>query len=417
MNKSIMLIGYNYSPEPTGIGKYSGEMIQWLANKGYNCTVLTTYPYYPYWKVQEPYFKKRFWYHKETKNYQSGGKITVYRCPMYVPSEPSGKKRMLLDLSFMTSAFFQLVILLFKKKIHTVITVVPSFQFGLLGYFYKVFKNAKTVYHIQDLQIEAAQDLNMISSKKIIKTLFKIEKFIFDKTDVVSTISERMVYKVRAKANKNVELFPNWSDTAFFHPLQNTKSLKNNFGFQTTDKIILYSGAIGEKQGLESILYAAETLKENNIVKFVICGTGPYKSKLQEMVDDLGLNNVLFMPLQPLKKFNQFLNIADIHLVIQKAKASDLVMPSKLTNILSVGGLAVITANKNSGLYALIKKYNMGVLVEAENQEALNNSLIDVLNNKDNNQIKKNSRAYAEKFLNVDNIMQTFQNEILFKKR
>lgn len=416
MNKRIMLIGYNYSPEPTGIGKYSGEMIQWLANKGYNCTVLTTYPYYPYWKVQEPYFKKRFWYHKETKNYQSGGKITVYRCPMYVPSEPSGKKRMLLDLSFMTSAFFQLVILLFKKKIHTVITVVPSFQFGLLGYFYKVFKNAKTVYHIQDLQIEAAQDLNMISSKKIIKTLFKIEKFIFNKTDVVSTISERMVYKVSAKANKNVELFPNWSDTAFFNPLQNTKSLKNNFGFQATDKIILYSGAIGEKQGLESILYAAETLKENNIVKFVICGTGPYKSKLQEMVDDLGLNNVLFMPLQPLEKFNQFLNIADIHLVIQKAKASDLVMPSKLTNILSVGGLAVITANKNSGLYALIKKYNMGVLVEAENQEALNNSLIDVLNNKDNNQIKKNSRAYAEKFLNVDNIMQTFENEILFKK-
>ena len=49
MQKRILLIGYNFSPEPTGIGKYSGEMIQWLGNQGYDCTVLTAYPYYPYW--------------------------------------------------------------------------------------------------------------------------------------------------------------------------------------------------------------------------------------------------------------------------------------------------------------------------------------------------------------------------------
>ncbi len=413
MNKNVMLIGYNYSPEPTGIGKYSGEMIQWLANRGYNCTVITTYPYYPYWKVQEPYFKKRFWYQKEVVDFESGGKITVYRCPMYVPKEPSGKKRMLLDLSFMVSAFFQLIKLLFKKKIDTVITVVPSFQFGLLGFFYKMIKKAKTVYHIQDLQIEAAQDLNMIPSQKIIKVLFKIEKFIFKKTDVVSTISEKMVEKVRLKADKNILLFPNWSDTSFFHPIKDAQSLKSNFGFQPTDKIILYSGAIGEKQGLEAIIHAAKTLKENNEVKFTVCGTGPYKSKLQDMVSEMGLDNVFFMPLQPLEKFNQFLNMADVHLVIQKAKAGDLVMPSKLTNILSVGGLALITANKDSGLYALTKKYSIGLVVEAENQDALNKGILNILNMKNVDDIKNNSRIYAEKFLNINNVMKNFEKETL----
>lgn len=408
MGKRILLIGYNFSPEPTGIGKYSGEMIDWLANAGYDCTVVTTYPYYPYWKVQAPYHKNRFWYQKEVKNYKSGGKMTVYRCPMYVPSEPSGKKRMLLDVSFMVSAFFQLVQLLFKKKCDTVITVVPSFQFGLLGYFYKVFKKSKTVYHIQDMQIEAAQDLNMITSKKVINQLYKVEQFIFRKTDIISSISEKMVSKIEEKAHKKVVLFPNWSDTSFFHPLTEKDRLKTDFGFKESDQVVLYSGAIGEKQGLEAIIYAAEAFRNRAAVKFVICGTGPYKQKLEALTKSLSLNNVLFFPLQPMEKFNQFLNMADVHLVIQKAKASDLVMPSKLTTILSVGGFALITANEDSGLYALTKKYDMGLLVAAENQIALNEGIEAALTTQARVTIMKNARSYAENYLDINNVMKLF---------
>jgi colanic acid biosynthesis glycosyl transferase WcaI len=220
MNKRILLIGYNFAPEPTGIGKYSGEMIEWLAKKGYDCSVITTYPYYPYWKVQEPYFKNRFWYKKEVVNYDSEGKITIYRCPMYVPQSPTGSKRMLLDVSFMLSSFLVLFKMLFQKKFDVVITVVPSFQFGLLGCFYKTFKGAKLVYHIQDMQIEAAQDLKMIQSEALIKTLFKVEKYILKRSDIIASISEKMVAKIEEKANKKVFLFPNWSNTQFFKRLK-----------------------------------------------------------------------------------------------------------------------------------------------------------------------------------------------------
>ncbi|MCB4799011.1 WcaI family glycosyltransferase [Neotamlana laminarinivorans] len=407
--KRILLIGYNFAPEPTGIGKYSGEMIQWLAQHGYQCTVITTYPYYPYWKVQEPYYKKRFWYTKEKEEFSSGGRITTYRCPMYVPEEPTGKKRMMLDLSFMLSAFIQLLKLLFSKKSDVVMTVVPSFQFGLLGCFYKWIRGGKSVYHIQDMQIEAAQDLNMISSKKVVDILFAVERFIFKHTDIISTISEKMVSKVQAKAKKKVILFPNWSDTEFFKPLINQEDLKTEFGFKANDKVVLYSGAIGEKQGLESIIYAAETLKNQPDIKFVICGTGPYKEKLQELSQNFGLENVHFLPLQPFEKFNAFLNMADLHLVIQKAKASDLVMPSKLTTILSVGGLALITANNDSGLYALTQKYKMGRLVEAENQEALNTGIAEALNGENNEEIKQNARDYAKRYLDINSVMKDFE--------
>ncbi|HEA31088.1 MAG TPA: colanic acid biosynthesis glycosyltransferase WcaI [Leeuwenhoekiella sp.] len=413
MSKRILLIGYNYSPEPTGIGKYSGEMIQWLAKAGHNCSVITTYPYYPYWEVQEPYVKNKYSYLKEHKTFDSGGEITIYRCPIYVPSKPTGLKRMLLDLSFFLSAFLKLVTLLFSKKFQTVICVAPSFQVGFLGIFYKYMRRAKFVYHIQDLQIEAAQDLEIIKSKKVIRILFSLEEYILNKADIISSISETMVLKIGEKAKKRVYLFPNWADTSLFYPIMDTMNLKTDFGFRKEDIIFLYSGGIGEKQGLESIIYAANKFRDNGLVKFIICGTGPYKEKLISLVRENQLDNIIFMPLQPMEKFNAFLNMADIHLVIQKSKASDLVMPSKLTTILAVGGVALITANKGSGLYALVSKYKMGILVKSEDQAALNEGIETILDNLEKDKVKESARLYAETHLSIENIMQSFEEKIL----
>ena len=329
--------------------------MEWLAKEGYECHVLTTYPYYPQWKVQEPYRSKRFWYSTEG---HFKGRVKVYRCPMYVPAEPTGKKRMLSDLSFFVAALFQLVTLIFTKNFDYVISVAPSFQLGLLGNVYKVFRKSKHIYHIQDLQIEVAQELEMIKSEKILNLLYKVEQYIFKKTDVISTISERMVEKVEEKAKKEVVLFPNWE------------------------------------------------------IHFIICGTGPYKTKLETMSKERQLTNVKFLPLQPKDKFNAFLNMADLHLVIQKSKASDLLLPSKLTAILAVGGLALVTADEGSSLHTVVHKFNMGILVETENQ-ALEAGILKAMSPEIGLELKENARAYSEKFLSIDTIMRSFKYGVL----
>src|SRR5690554_5475594 len=229
MKKSILLIGYNFSPEPTGIGKYSGEMLSWLGEKGYDCSVITTYPYYPYWEVQEPYFKNRFWYKTENQKLSSGKNIRVHRCPIYVPKNPTGLKRVLLDLSFLISATVKIAQLIPRKKYDYVITVVPSFQFGLLGVLYKMFRRSKFLYHIQDLQIEAARDLDLIKSKRVTQVLFKVENFIFRHADYISTISEGMAAKIRKKSKKEIYLLANWVDVKLFRPLDDKCLLKQEF--------------------------------------------------------------------------------------------------------------------------------------------------------------------------------------------
>ncbi|KAA3439601.1 WcaI family glycosyltransferase [Rufibacter hautae] len=412
MKKRILLISYNFKPEPTGIGKYCGEQIHWLANRGYDCTVVTTYPYYPYWKVQEPYYHKRFRFSSEVQQFESGGKIRTLRCPIYVPANPSGLKRIILDFTFLLSAGLRVLGLVFSQKFDVVITVAPSFLIGFLGVLYKGLRGAKLLYHIQDLQIEAARDLQMIQNKRVIEILFKLEKAIFNRSDVVSSISESMVDRIQSKAEKHVFLHPNWTDTSQFYPIKDQESLKELFGFKSTDKVILYSGAIGEKQGLEAIIQAADRFRNQENWKFVICGSGPYKARLIDLAERLDLQNLIFFPLQPFEKFNQFLNMADLHLVIQKGIASDLVMPSKLTTILAVGGLALITANPGTGLYALVHKHNMGILVEAENQEALNTGIWNALVGASNESIKSAACAYAEKYLSIESIMQSFEEHV-----
>lgn len=404
--KRILLIGGNYYPELTGIGRYNGEMMDWLASHGYQCTVVTTYPYYPQWKVEDEYKRKSRWYTREKK-----GTIDVHRCPHYVPKTPGGVKRMMLDLTFTVSAFFKILQLSFGPKRDIVMVVAPPFVPGFLGVIYKKLRKAKLVYHVQDLQIEAARDLQMVRSKKMIGLLFAMERFILKRTDQLSSISTGMVKKMKEKTGRDIVFFPNWSDTSKFFPLPDRQSLKTGFGLSETDKVILYSGAIGEKQGLDIVLKAAQALTEFPGLKFIICGTGPYKENLQVMAKEMSLKNVLFFSLQPVEKLNEFLNMADVHLVVQKADASDLVMPSKLTNILAVGGLAVVTGVPGTSLYEEVNDHRMGILAESENAAAFIDAVKKSIST-DCSELRKNARNYAENYLSIDRVMQRFTEEL-----
>ncbi|NTS39544.1 WcaI family glycosyltransferase [Flavisolibacter sp. BT320] len=409
--KRILLIGGNFSPEPTGIGKYNGEMINWLAANGYDCTVITTYPYYPHWKIQSDYKKYSSWYTKESIQVAGRKTVTVLRCPHYVPNNPTGLRRIVSDATFFLSAFFRLLPLLFSRKYDLVMNVAPAFHIGLLGLLYKKVKGAAFLYHIQDLQIEASQQLQMINSKTVLKLLYRTERIILNGADLVSTISEGMLKKVQRKTKRPVCLFPNWVDTKQFYPIAEKALLKKEYGFAPTDKVVLYSGAIGEKQGLEAILHAANALQQHSDLKFVICGSGPYKQKLADLTAELKLANITFLPLQPFESLNRFLNMADVHLVLQKADAADLVMPSKLTTILAIGGMVIATAKEGTSLFEVVTGHDMGLVIEPGDQALLNAAILQTLC--EGNEVQKeNARKYAQNFIAIDGIFSHFLSEV-----
>jgi len=405
--KRVLVMGINFAPELTGIGKYTGEMADWLVDSGYECTVLTSFPYYPNWKIQKPYtgrfYKKEVW---------RDGQLNVYRCPLYVPKKPTGLRRIIHDASFLISAFFMTVYLLFKPGHHQIFCMAPPFHLGFLALMYRFFKGGKIVYHIHDLQIEAARDLKVLKTQSAFRVLFAMESYIIDRANYVSTISSGMLHKVAKKTNKEVILFPNWVDTKLFYPLLiGRDELKKQWGFAPEDKIVLYSGSIGEKQGLESLISIAKNLEHHNSIRFVICGNGPYKDRLLKLAADHQLKNLIFIPTQPLNAFNALLNMTDVHLVLQKKSACDLMMPSKLTAIWSAGGLALVTAEPGTTLHAVINENKMGVVIDCENEQLLLESILDCCT-ADYSDANINGRKYAETFLNKNNILQGLMERV-----
>jgi len=397
--KKVLILGINFSPELTGIGKYTGEMVDWLVEKDYEVTMVTSFPYYPNWSVQKPYSGKTY-----KKEVERDGKLNVYRCPMYVPLNPTGGRRVLQEFTFLLSSFFVVFHLLFKKKHQQIFVMAPPFHLGFLALFYRFFKGGKIDYHIHDMQIEAARQLKIIKAEVVFKILFKLEKYILDRVDYVSTISGGMKAKVQKKVKKDIIMFPNWVDTQKLYPLNNRGDLKRSWGYQVNDKIILYSGSIGEKQGLQSLIPIAKSLEKYSFIKFIICGIGPYKEQLMKLAADAKLSNISFLPLQPLDQFNNLLNLADVHLVLQKKNAADLMLPSKLTGILSSGGLALVTADPGTSLYKAVVDHKMGVVIPSEDDRALKDAIFDCCISDHTSETLK-GRRYAEKYLNKNQIL------------
>ncbi len=402
----ILIYGINYAPELTGIGRYTGEMGSWLARRGEDVEVITTMPYYPEWAVH-PSHKGRWWYTEQLEG------VRVHRCPFYVPAKVTSAKRILHEFSFVVSSLIYWLPIFFGKRYDVVICVSPPFHLGLIPLLYCKLHTIPLWCHIQDLQIDMAKELGMIKNKRFLNIMFKVEAYILKRCTVVSTISEGMVRKV---AQKNVlksecALFPNWVDGEYVKPVPRSQSLRSELGLLPSDKVVLYSGSLGEKQGLEIIVEAAKSFVSRPAVKFLIFGSGGGKSKLEALVQEYDLPNVVFYPLQPYQKLASLLATADIHLVLQKKSASDLVLPSKLTGIVAAGGFSLVSAVPGTTLYDTVSEHQIGVLIEPESVEALEKAINKALAT-DLSSYRINARRYAERYLNKEQTLSEFWQKL-----
>ena len=403
----ILVYGINYSPELTGIGKYTGEMVEWMASQGHEVRVITAPPYYPQWQVGENYSPWR--YRREE------GAATVWRCPLYVPKQPSTLKRLIHLGSFAVSSFFPLLAQR-RWKPDRIIGVVPTLFCTPGMRLLAKLSGARTLLHIQDYEVDAMLGLGMAGKGKpgkVAKLASAFERSGLHNVDNVSTISRSMMNKACEKGvpEEKVIFFPNWSEVDRFREVNGTHVavLREQLGLPPDRKLILYSGNIGEKQGLESVIEAAALLRDKPWL-FVIVGQGGGKARLEKLALERGLDNVRFFPLQSYDALPALLSMADCHLVIQKRGAADAVLPSKLTNILAVGGNAVITAEAHTELGQLCETFpGIAVCVEPESVEALVAGIRQALLLPKHNTV---AREYAERTLDKENVLRQFINDI-----
>lgn len=407
----ILIYGINFSPELTGIGKYTGEMAEWLAQQGYDVHVITAPPYYPTWKIGDAYSSWKY-----TKEALKG--IKVFRCPLWVPAKPKTITRLIHLLSFSCSSLVVLFKQLFFWQPDVVICLAPSFfcapQTALLG----KLAGVKSWLHFQDFEICAMFGSGMGGGWQTInKIAHKIQSVITRRFDVVSSISRTMCNSAERNhvSNKKVVLFPNWVDIDFITPAADGLYFRKKWKIPETTKVILYSGNLGKKQGLENFLDAAHSLRNNDKILFIVVGGGAHKAALTQQSQAMGLKNVQFYSLQPYQYLPKLLRMANIHLIIQKRGAADAVLPSKLTSILSVGGHAIITAEPDTELGQLVQEFpGIATLIPPEDPVALTESISKLCHSPHigAEQINKQAREYAEQYLSKEPILKTLEQEL-----
>lgn len=339
-----MVVGLNYAPEPVGIGPYTAGLAEALVRRGHAVHAVVGKPYYPQWRT-DPAFAGGGW------RQDSEAGVTITRCPHYVPATPTGLKRILHLASFALSALIPALRTARAERPQVVIAIAPALFSVVTAWLAARLVGAKLWVHVQDFEVEAALATDLMASTGPAARLARwTESRILGLADMVSTISPQMCAKLAAKGIPPARVIEvrNWADARFRPDPAGAEAIRAEWGL-AGKTVALYSGNIARKQGIEILVDAAQLLAARDDLVFVICGEGPNRAELNARA--AGLANVQLHDLQPAARMGAMLTLADVHLLPQIAGAADLVLPSKLTNMLASGRPVIATTVPGTGLY------------------------------------------------------------------
>lgn len=393
----ILVYSVNFSPELTGIGKYSGEMAAWLADRGHQVRAVVAPPYYPQWEV-DPAYRRRPYRRELWKN------VLVWRSPLWVPKEPGGLKRVLHLISFaITSLPIMLIQIYWRPDL--VITVAPAFVCTPAALLTARLCGAHSWLHVQDFEADIAFRMNLLKGKRLERVVLSIERWLMRRFDSVSSISCRMVERLLEKgvSPKRVRFFPNWVDMRHIRPTAAASAYRAQLGIAPDAIVVLYSGSLSGKQGLMVVPATAARLAGRNDIVFVVCGDGMMKPQLEAAA--AGLPNVRFIPLQPFERLGDLLCMADMHLLPQGRGAEDLVLPSKLSGMLASGRPVIAACLAGTELETVVS--TCGLVVALEDSAALAEAVCRLADNKALRlNLGRSARAYAETYFERDAVLE-----------
>lgn len=327
MAKRVLVYTNHFYPEQFKVN----DLVSWIKTKQLHVTVVTGIPNYPSGKFYSGYgfFKNNF----ESKiNYK------VYRLPL-IPRGNSNKLIRVLNYFsyFLSSLFFTIYTIIFKKKYDYIITHHTSPIFiGIHSILHKFFKNSKCIFWELDLWPESLIELNIINKGFISKLINIIVQYIYKFNDYILISSNGFKEKIEKIVSPNkIIYFPNWADKVIEDFKIYNLNLKQNHN--NTPLKIYYTGNIGEAQGFEKIIEILISLKNENICWYFM-GSGSYKKKLEKKVDDNNLDKVFLIDHQPTKKMLEIISDADLLLILLKDnKLFNKTVPAKLQSYMCIG--------------------------------------------------------------------------------
>lgn len=382
----IIVWGINYSPEVTGIAPFNTGLCTYLKRQGHDVQMVTGFPYYPGWKKAAADQRTIF-----RTDVIKG--VPVHRCWLYVPARATTLRRIAHELSF---GLFSFVRALTLSAPEVYVIVSPPLLLGPLASLIAWVKRRPYVFHVQDLQPDAALGLGMVKTGVFTRLLYWAEGWSYMRATAVSGISRGMVEAFARKgvAPEKTWLFPNWirSETDNRDPIEDAVAgdrFREKYAIPFGAFLVSYSGNLGRKQGLETLVEAAKQVQRVAVnrgpgenasgscaVLILIVGDGSERESLARQVKDAALTNVRMLPLLDDADYRGLLAASDIGVILQLPGSGQYFLPSKLLSMLR-SGLAILGASdSDSALAKAIEEGKFGLNVAPANAAALANAII-----------------------------------------
>ena len=374
----VIVWGINYAPEPTGIAPYNTDLCDFLVSRGHEVEMVAAFRYYPYWE-RLPEDRRKLWRRDQM------GAVPVHRCWCYLPKQPSALKRIFHELSFCCMSFLRMLTL---KRADVVVVVSPPLALGFFAWIACALRRAPFVFHVQDLQPDAAIGLGMLRQGLMIRALYWLEALAYRKASLVSSISSGIIGAFERKGvpiNKRL-LFPNWlrvqpQDLSL---CGDGLRVRRKFGISDSALLALYSGNIGRKQNIGILLEAARLLDQTSTmareIVIVIGGDGAGRAELEHALAANPCDRVKLLPLLDDKDYADMLAAAQVCLITQAAGTGQYFFPSKLLSALCARVPVIAVADADSELSAAVREGGFGECVPADAPGPLAGTLIQLAN-------------------------------------
>lgn len=388
--KHILVISQYFYPEQFRINDMCAEWVK----RGYKVTVLTGYPNYPQGKYYDGYglFKK-------TKERWNG--VDIIRIPLTARGQGSIKLAANY-FSFVISGFFWAKTTRIKADYVFTFEVSPMTQ-ALIGTWYSKRRKVPNYLYVQDLWPENVEIVTGIHSPFVIKPIEAMVNHIYKHCDVIFATSPSFVKEIqkRVKHKKNkVKYLPQYAED-FYKPVERkpVPEIPDDDSFK-----IIFTGNIGQAQGLDILPKTAKLLKGKENVKFVVVGDGRNKEQFLKQISDNSVQDMFIMiDRQPPERIPELLAACDAAFIsFMPDPLFEKTIPAKLQSYMACG--MPILASANGETKRIIEESNCGICVELGNAKLMKNAII-TMSTQSKTQMHNLSRTYFEKHFEKDKIL------------
>jgi colanic acid biosynthesis glycosyl transferase WcaI len=332
-----LLVTQFYRPELIGSGPVCAELAEWLAQRGWQVTVITGLPHYP---DAAAFAAER----DRLPQWQIVNGVTVARVRSRMPKGRKAVSRIVSEASFL-AAGLRLFLTGRVRRHELVISLCPSILSVALGTVARR-RGGRHIAIVHDIQSGLAKGLGMTAAPGLVAAMRVFERWMLNRVDLAAVLTADMADQLLGLGvNAPIDLLPIWVDLDRFAAVIARPDGPVRIG---------YSGNFGHKQGLSQIIALAEVLQRKRPeLSIVLRGKGSQGAELRRQIESRGLHNLRLEELLPADALHQALAETDIHLVPQAPDAADFALPSKIYNIMAAGRPFVATARPNSTLWHL----------------------------------------------------------------